>query len=169
MRKKMEKETLHINEMKLVGLKTITCNQDEADPLKAKIGNLIMNQYYGREVPDKILNRKNPGKTFGIYTDYESDYTGKYTYIVGEEVASIEDINADLVSKIIPSGTYIKFTTDYGEMPKVLVEVWQQIWQMNDRDLGGKRNYKADFEIYHQNEAEIYIGVDIISFHGNDK
>ena len=157
----MKKETLHINEMKLVGLKTTTCNQDESDPVKAKIGDLIMNQYYGHGLADKILSRINPGKTFGIYTDYESDYKGKYTYFVGEEVASVEDLPADLVSYIIPAGTYIKFTTSIGEMPQVLIDAWQQIWQMSDSDFGGKRNYRTDFELYNQNSAEIYIGIEV--------
>jgi len=156
----MKKETLHINEMKLVGLKTTTCNKDEADPVKAKIGDLIMNQYYSNGFPDKILNRKNPGKTFGIYTDYESDYKGKYTYFVGEEVASVEDLPVDLASHVIQAGTYIKFTTNVGAMPQVIVEAWQQILQMNNEDLGGTRNYKTDFEIYNQDSAEIYIGID---------
>jgi predicted transcriptional regulator YdeE len=110
----MKKEIIYINELKLVGLKTITCNQDEADPGKAKIGDLIMNQYYGNSTADKILNRKNSGKNFGIYKDYESDYTGNYTYFFGEEVTSIDNIQTGLVSQIIEAGTYIKFITDIG-------------------------------------------------------
>jgi predicted transcriptional regulator YdeE len=155
----MQKEMLYIDEMKLVGLKTNTCNQDEADPKKAKIGDLIMNQYYGKGLPDKINSKKNPGKTFGIYTNYESDHTGQYTYFVGEEVEYISDNTSDLVSQIIQCGTYVKFTTSHGEMPQVLIDAWQQIWQMDESDLGGKRNYKTDFEIYNQNSAEIYIGI----------
>ena len=149
----MKKETLHINEMKLIGLKITTCNADEADPSKAKIGDLIMNKYYGTGVPDKLLGRINPGKTFGIFTDYESDHTGNYTYFVGEEVASLDDIPAGLTSMTIPSGNYVKFTTNTGEMPQVLIDAWKEIWQMDDGDFGGKRKYRTDFEIYGQNDS----------------
>jgi predicted transcriptional regulator YdeE len=47
-------------------------------------------------------------------------------------------------------------------MPNVLARTWRKIWQMDDNHLGGKRNYKTDFEIYNQNSAEIYIGCSII-------
>lgn len=157
---KMKKEILHITEMKLVGLKTITNNLDEGDPSTAKIGNLIMNRYFAQGLPSKIPNRKNAGLTIGIYTEYESDNTGKYTYFVGEEVLSFNNIPEDFFSLLIPIGTYIKFTTETGEMPKVNVDAWKQIWQMNDADLGGRRIYKTDFEIYYNNKAEIFIGID---------
>jgi predicted transcriptional regulator YdeE len=61
----------------------------------------------------------------------------------------------------ITSGSYVKFTTNTGEMPQVLIDAWKEVWQMDDGDFGGKRKYKTDFEIYGQNSAEVYIGVDV--------
>jgi len=52
-------------------------------------------------------------------------------------------------------------------MPEVVREPWFKIWQMSEEDLGGKRLYKSDFEIYderasdHQNIVlDIFIGIE---------
>jgi predicted transcriptional regulator YdeE len=67
---------------------------------------------------------------------------------------------------IIPAGKYQKFTTKPGKMPEVVIQAWQKIWSMDNNQLGGIRNYQADFEIYHQVLrnveqviVDIYIGV----------
>ena len=51
-------------------------------------------------------------------------------------------------------------------MPKVCIDMWQNIWKMNEHDLGGERSYIADFEVYdershdHNNVIlDIYIGI----------
>jgi predicted transcriptional regulator YdeE len=51
-------------------------------------------------------------------------------------------------------------------MPDVVKKPWTQIWAMSPHDLGGKRAFLADFEIYderandHQNIVlDIYIGI----------
>lgn len=52
-------------------------------------------------------------------------------------------------------------------MPDVLVNAREGIWKMQDQELGGKRRYQTDFEIYderasdHQNIVlDIYIGLE---------
>lgn len=52
-------------------------------------------------------------------------------------------------------------------MPDVIVNAWNEIWDMSSEKLGGKRSYKSDFEIYderatdHQNIVlDVYVGVD---------
>jgi predicted transcriptional regulator YdeE len=51
-------------------------------------------------------------------------------------------------------------------MPDVVIAAWQAIWAMNDSELGGKRRYVADFEIYDDRASDpnntivdIYIGI----------
>ena len=62
--------------------------------------------------------------------------------------------------------TYTKFTSDPDQMPKVVIDMWQKIWNMDAAMLGGERAYIADFEIYderssdpHNAVVDIYIGI----------
>lgn len=95
-----------------------------------------------------------------LYTDYEGDYTKPYTWILGCEVSSLDNVPAGLVGKMIPKSKYAVYTTQ-GEFPKGLIAAWQEIWKS---DLS--RTYKCDFEIYKRDfdpqsnpEVKIYIGV----------
>ena len=62
---------------------------------------------------------------------------------------------------------YTSLTSERGPIPKVIVEAWQQIWNREDQgQLGGKRAYKTDFEVYDQrahdpqdSQIDIYVGV----------
>lgn len=157
---------LQMPEIKLVGITVRTNNEVEFDPAIAKISPCVQH-YFHQQVADKISHRKNPGTTFSAFADYESDYTGEYTYFIGEEVSSIDNIPEGLESHIIPPQNYIKFTTEPGPMPNVVINAWQEIWKMSPEDLGGKRRYHTDFEVYderakdHQNVVlDLYIGLE---------
>ena len=84
----------------------------------------------------QIPYRKNPGITFSVYTEYDSDEHGDYTYFVGEEVDSFENIPSDMQQLVIPAAKYQKFTTTPGKMPEVVIDAWQQIWKMTAKDFG---------------------------------
>ncbi|MDR3478427.1 MAG: GyrI-like domain-containing protein [Gammaproteobacteria bacterium] len=161
MKKTSEKKA----EIKLVGLSLRTNNQNEMDPSLAQIGGLL-GTYFAGNIASKIPNRKNPNVTLAVYTEYDSNELGDYTYFLGEEVSSFQDIPAELKTMTLPASQYQKFTTETGPMPKVCIDAWLQIWKMSSEDLGGERAYQADFELYDNraiNPAEtsldIYIGV----------
>jgi predicted transcriptional regulator YdeE len=162
----MKKQKIRLPEIKLVGISVRTNNKTEIDPMAGKIFGCIQ-RYFHQELAKKITHRKKPGTTLCVYTDYESDHSGDYTYIIGEEVDSFESCPSDFVTHVIPAQDYIKFTNGPAPMPEVVREPWFKIWQMSDEDLGGKRLYKADFEVYderasdHQNIVlDILIGID---------
>jgi predicted transcriptional regulator YdeE len=152
-------------EIKLVGLHVRTNNKAEMDPLTAKISPCVQ-QYFHQQWAEKIPHRTHPGRTFCAYTNYESDYTGDYTFYIGEEVNSLEDIPEGLESHIIPPQTYINFITQPGPMPTVLINAWQDIWKMSSENLSGERSYHTDFEVYDERASDpqntildIYIGI----------
>ena len=153
------------SEKTIVGIKVRTNNQAEADSSKGQILPCIQ-KYFHQNLAAQIPHRTSPGTTYCIYTDYESDHHGDYTYFVGEEVDSVIDLPANFEVLIIPAQKYVKFTNGPGAMPDVVRKPWQQIWQMSPKDLGGERAFLADFEIYdqrasdHQNIVlDIYIGI----------
>ncbi len=161
----MKKSLINLEEIKLVGITARTNNTDEMNPEKGKIGPTL-ETYFSKNLADKIQNRKSPGKTFCIYTEYESDETGEYTYFVGEEVTSFEGVDASFETLTIPMQSYAKFDIGPGQMPQICIETWQKIWKMDKSDFGSDRNYIADFEIYDERSQnpencvfDIYIGV----------
>jgi predicted transcriptional regulator YdeE len=143
----LNQEIVRQPEIKLIGISTRTSNADEFNPETAKIPTTIQ-KYITEAVYDKIPNRKTPGKTYCVYTEYEDDHTGEYTYFIGEEVELITNIPEELSTITVPAQVYAKFTTESGAMPNVCISGWMQIWKMTAEDLGGERNYIADFEIY---------------------
>ncbi|MBW8309588.1 MAG: GyrI-like domain-containing protein [Candidatus Paracaedibacteraceae bacterium] len=161
----MKQKMTQLNEIKLVGITCRTNNSLEMDPETAQIGTTLQ-KYFSENLAAKLTNRKNPGTTYCVYTEYESDVTGDYTYFIGEEVNSLEALPEGMFALTIPTQNYTKFTTKAGSMPMVCISAWQEIWAMSPQDLGGQRAYAADFEIYDNRAVDprktildIYIGL----------
>ena len=102
------------------------------------------------------------GNVYAIYTDYESDYTGEYTTLLGLEVSSLDEIPSGLVGREFPKQNFKRFLAK-GAMPQAVAEAWQKIWEQ-DKELN--RLYQYDYELYTEksqqgdlSEVEIFIGV----------
>lgn len=161
----MKKELITKPEIKLVGLSVRTNNKNEMDPSTSKIGKVI-GQFFEEHIADKMTHRKNPGVMLSVYTEYESDEHGDYTYYFGEEVMTFDLVPDGMKVLLLPEAEYQKLTTPSGKMPEVVIHAWQEIWKMTPEELGGKRVYRADFEVYDERahdpentSVDIYIGV----------
>jgi len=162
----MHQTTIEKQEIRLVGSCVRTSYNQECDKMKGHIFPCIR-KYFHEALFEKISNRARPGTTFCVYTDYESDHKGAYTYFIGEEVSSFDNPLPDGLYKLtIPQQRYAVFTTGPAPMPDVIVNAWEKIWNMSQENLGGKRNYHSDFEIYdersvdHQNIVlDVYVGL----------
>lgn len=148
----------------LVGLKIKTSNALESNATTAVIGKTI-SKYYSL-----IGNNQPQGLMYSVYTDYETDHTGYYTYFWGHEALANQEISSDEFETLqIPAQTYFHYKTDAGTMPDIIINAWQSIWK-SEKDrmiLGKKRNYQADFEVYGESQAhdgsvivDIYIGIE---------
>jgi predicted transcriptional regulator YdeE len=161
----MKKELANKSTIKMIGLSARTNNKNEMDPATSKIGELA-GRFWSQNLGAQIADRKNPGVTLAVYTEYDSNEHGDYTYYIGEEVNSFENVPAEFHPLTIPAANYQKFTTPSGKMPAVVIDAWQQIWKMSDEQLEAERAYVADFEVYDQRAADpanasldIYIGI----------
>lgn len=168
----MQKQIIRRGEIKLVGITVRTNNASESkfDAETAKIFPCVK-RYFHEAIFNQIKHRVKPGTTLCVYTEYESDFTGDYTYFIGEEVSSFKGQNPEFQQIVIPQQKYALFTTNKGPMPGVVQETWAHIWDMEKKqnsELGGVRGYVADFEVYderasdptHQNIiVDIYIGL----------
>lgn len=162
----MKKSTLLLPEMKLVVLKGRTTNAIEMNPDTAKMGETIQT-YFQQGLHEKTSQRKNQSVIYIGYTDYESDFTGEYTFFIGQEVTDFTNIPDKLSPITVPAQTFVKFTNDPGPMPDVCFQMWQKIWAMNDKELGGKRSYKVDLQVHDERSMDpsstvldILIGID---------
>ncbi len=162
----MKKELVSLPAKLVVGISTRTNNQQEITPEKGRIWPCVMS-YFHQNLAQTIPNRKNPGVTLCLYTDYESDHTGDYTYFIGEEVTSIENLPQGVEVLAVPAQHTMKFTTQPGNMPEVIRNAWFEIWSLSADDLGGKRIYKADFELYDERaNTPDHIGIVVDIFIG---
>lgn len=162
----MQKKLIELPELTVVGLTVRTQNINEMEPAKAKIGPLH-EKYWSKKMANLIPHRKNPGRTYSIYTEYDTDEHGEYTYLLGEAVNQIEgELPEGFKAVKIKSSRYQQFITDLGPIPDIIINAWRQIWLLSDKDFGGKRAYQADFEVIdtktidHNNASvSIYIGI----------
>ena len=68
----MKKELANKSEIKLVGLTARTNNKNEMNPQISKIGELA-GRFWSQNMANQIPNRKNPGVTLSVYTEYDSN------------------------------------------------------------------------------------------------
>lgn len=118
---------------------------------------------------DALLDRipsKADANTLAVYTDYESDRNGEYTFLIGARVSSAANIPAGMVTVKIPAGRFAVFTSEKGFVGKVVPETWARIWAIPKSAPGGDRSYRADYELYDQRAADpqnaqvdIYVGI----------
>ncbi|KAB8028118.1 GyrI-like domain-containing protein [Fluviispira multicolorata] len=152
-------------EKSLVGIEIRTSNSIEYSN-NGKIPKL-WETFFKDEITRKIKN-KTSENIHGIYSNYESDHTGEYDYFIGFEIQDVTPYlnNKTLIIKKIDKGSYSVITTEKGFAQSVISAAWEKIWKMNPIELGGKRLFKTDFEIYTQNTSSpneeifhIYLGI----------
>jgi predicted transcriptional regulator YdeE len=124
------------NQKLIVGIAIETNNQEASETLPN-----LWKKFMQEKIFDKISNKTN-NYIYAVYTDYQGDYTKPYTYIIGCEVSSFDNISKGLVTKVIPASKYAVYSSD-GQYPESLLSTWQKIWKS-----GLKRAYKTDLEIY---------------------
>ena len=123
----MQKQRVQLPAITLVGLTARTNNKNEMNPSTSKIGELA-GLYWQNQIANNIQHRTNPGVTYAIYTEFESDENGDYTYFIGEVTKSLEGQDLTQFKTLtIPASYYQKFITEPGQMPSVVISAWQDI------------------------------------------
>ena len=108
-----------------------------------KIGQLWQNNF-------AKLPQNDP--YYGVYLNYESDFTGYYDVAVAQES---KPENSSSTIEIEDLAWYEIFPTT----GKSVVQTWQHIWNKEKQGLL-KRAYKVDFEKYYPNgKVDIYISI----------
>jgi predicted transcriptional regulator YdeE len=147
----------------VAGFSTRTNNAAEASG-KGKIGPLWQ-RWFAENLAAQIPNRVG-NDVLAVYSDYASDEKGDYTYMLGARVSSIDNLPEGLTYRKIAAGPYAVFTTENGPVTQVVPAVWQKVWALPASEMGGKRAFLTDFEVYDQRAAnplhsqvDIHIGI----------
>jgi predicted transcriptional regulator YdeE len=122
------------------------------------IGDLFGN-FVGQNIMEKIPNKMTED-IYCVYTNYETDFNGPYTTIIGCKVSSLKDIPTGLIGKTIPDSKYEVYRST-GKLSISLAKTWEGIWNSEIN-----RRYSADFDIYGEKardyenaEVDTYVAV----------
>jgi len=137
----MDSQIITLEEFNVAGVSVRTTNQNGQS--KKDIGQL-WSRFISESIASKVADKVN-GDIYCIYTDYESDYMGAYTAILGFKVDSVGNIAEGLITKTIPACSYQPFIS-MGKLPESVLNTWKYIWES-----GIKRKYLADFDVYPPN------------------
>jgi predicted transcriptional regulator YdeE len=148
----------------IAGIQVRTTNVAELTG-HGKIGSL-WHRFFAENIPDKIHGRRN-NYLYAVYSNYESDEYGAYDFLIGTEVTSVENLPEGLSFTAITTGRYAVVATEKGPVTEMIPGTWKEIWQMPHDELGGKRAFLTDFEIYGSKATnprnavvEIYVGLE---------
>ncbi|HEX3038257.1 MAG TPA: GyrI-like domain-containing protein [Oscillospiraceae bacterium] len=150
----MNYEIVDLEEKTVAGL---TIRTQNSDPNMSKNIGTLWEKFFSQGVFASIPNKSN-ANTIGLYTNYESDFSGAYDMMVCCEIYSLENLHTPLHVKTIPAGKYAKFVL-HGDVQAVGA-FWAELWQMKLN-----RKYDCDFEEYQDGgdmehmEIAIYISL----------
>lgn len=128
-----------IQKFNVIGISVRTTNENGQS---AKDIEALWGKFWGEEIQKQIPDKLNDD-IYSVYTDYETDFNGPYTLIIGLPVSSLKNITEDFVGITIKKDLYKKFISK-GKMPESVLTTWMRIWQKKDL----QRTYNADFTIH---------------------
>ncbi|WP_158545290.1 AEC family transporter [Bremerella cremea] len=150
-----------VEAMRIAGISVRTSNRKEMAPETGQIP-LLYQKYEADQIDQLIPSPVNTKQRIAVYADYESDQSGKFTILLGRQVPADAEIPDQLDKVRIHRGNYLHFTGE-GEMPAVVPQTWEKIWNYFAESTSHTRTYEADFEIYDEaspNRVDIFIAVE---------
>lgn len=131
-------ECITMKGFSIVGIAMRTTNRDgQSQKDIAGLWNRFMEQDLMARIPNRASN-----DIYCVYTEYESDFAGAYTTILGCKVTSLDTMPDGFVGKEIPETTYKHYRAT-GVIPDCVGKIWGEIWQSSI-----DRKYIADFDVY---------------------
>ena len=157
-------KVVHQDEFSIVGIETRTSGENEISG-EGVIG-AHWQKFYQERIAEKVPNRVDDN-IYAVYTKYSRDRMGGYSLIIGVKVKDKTPPTEGMVLQTIPAGQYAVLRSEKGPGESVIPTAWQKVWALEDKDqLGGKRAYKADFEVYDarntdpkSQQADLYVGL----------
>ena len=141
-----------IKKLMISGISEVTNNDFEMSEENGKIAKL-WEDYFENDIYKTTFNKANSDFMYGVYSDYESTQAGNYKITVGVEVIKAKN------AIVIEDKKYLVFIKQ-GELPMVVVELWQEIWDYFENNSDYERAFEIDFEKYaKEDEIEIFVSI----------
>lgn len=147
----------------VVGLARRTNNAREMGGL-GEIGK-VWQEFMQKNLAAEITHKLDDD-LLAVYTDYESNQTGDYTFLLGKRASDLRDLPAGLTGRYVPEGRYAVLVSEEGPVAQVVPRLWQRVWSLSPIALGGRRAFAADYEIYDQRaknpqnaQVELHLGI----------
>lgn len=139
----MKYQKVTLENFSIVGISIRTTNAE--GQAKNDISQL-WKRFFQEQILQRISNRASDD-IYCVYTDYESDYRGKYTTILGCKVLDNKNTVEDLTKIEIQQSDYLQFSAVGVDN---VGQVWNHIWETDYT-----RKYTADFDVYEAGESEM--------------
>jgi predicted transcriptional regulator YdeE len=118
----------------------------------------LWEKFLGGNLQKQISGRLSDD-LFSVYMEYETDYTGYYTAMLGCKVDIHSPVKKGFSRLIIPESRYqVHYLSD--SAPQIVGEAWREIWES-----GLQRAYTFDFDRYINDgtssnpEVRIYVAI----------
>ena len=157
----LEPKIVTKDEFMIVGAELRVKNQDGENFAEIpKFWSDFLNKNRFDEIPNVVKNNIS----YGICCDCDPDES-TFSYIIAQEVSSLETIPEGMIGRVIPKAEYLVFTAK-GSIPDDLQETIKQIygtWLPNSKY---RHAGTPDFELYdchrmgeHSSEVDVYIPI----------
>ncbi len=156
----MEYKIVSKDSFSIIGVELITTLSDEKD-----FGEIpsFWEKVLSDGLIDTIPNKKNHEAILGLSMNFKAD--GTFSYVIGAEVLTSENVPDGMVCSTIPAAQYAVFTA-HGQIPKSIQDTSKYIYKEWFPKSEYKRTEAPEFELYDERcqrgenaEVDIYIPV----------
>jgi predicted transcriptional regulator YdeE len=135
-----------------IGLSVVGIAARTSNSSAHEIGAL-WKRFYREGIGEQIPGRLD-GSIYSVYSEYESDFRGRYTLLIGCLVSADAPIPEGLSRQVVKAGNYAVFEAT-GELPESVVSTWASIWE-----TPLDRLYVTDFERYtKEGTVTVHVGI----------
>ena len=140
----------------IIGSTARTTNAFEMSGSAGKIGPLWSQFMHGgdKAIPGII----DQDVTYAVYSNYESDASGEYDFMLGKSVHPEQNAPVGMKSIHIPAASYLVFTAS-GNSPDAIRAAWGNVYDYFARHKEKRRAFTVDFEQYASSGIKLYIAV----------
>jgi predicted transcriptional regulator YdeE len=131
----------------IIGVQIRTNNARELSGQTPGPIGALWGRWFDEDLAARIPHRVSQS-IFSVYSNYDSDENGDYDYLLGCPVSTIENLPQGMTYAAIPTGDYAVFTTETGPVVEVIQAAWKHIWALAPGELGRKRAFLTDYEVY---------------------
>jgi predicted transcriptional regulator YdeE len=140
-----------------VGLIARTSHADESNDdtaIVSKMRGWFLEHYLG----GLICHRLDRCEFFEVYTDYETDHLGEFTFMIGHRVWEICDVDDDMMAIEVPRRRYAVFKVNMDkDFPYYETEL--EIIRYFNENSNYRRAYTTDLIISNGVEGRYYVSI----------